>query len=506
MPSSLGTPIFDIKTDQNFKVKAVRSGGITMLTHFLDYGIQVASTAVIARILEPSDYGLVAIALTITGFFFIFKTLGLSDATVQREKITHQQISNLFWINVVAGIFFSMLLIIIAPIAANIFKDKRLVAIITTSSLSFVISGCYTQHQALLKRTMRFTALAKNEIIAMVLSVIVAIAMAFAGMGYWVLVFRPLIFSASVAIGCWLLCNWKPGMPSRGSGIKPMLRFGINTIAYYIVDYFARNTDKALIGWKEGHSPLGYYSKAFQLFLAPVSQLTIPLTGVAVATLSKLTKEPSKYHSYYLNAVQTVAFIGFPLSMFLVSESKYLILFLLGEKWVPAAELFSILGLAGGIQLITSTRAWLFVSLGKTDRWLYTGIAASVVMAIFIFIGIQFGTRGVAFGYTSFVYLSLAPSLWYAGAPIGLKINQIFSVLWKPFVSSCLAAICIYQLFSYISTFPTYSILLISFIAYVSLYSIFLFSLYRSLSPFISFFNLIKMLMPGASNKEFKKS
>jgi PST family polysaccharide transporter len=162
---------------------------------------------------------------------------------------------------------------------------------------------------------MRFFALAINEIIGITLSVIAAIIMALAGMGYWVLVLRPIILATSIAVGCWILCGWRPGMPSRGSGVKPMIKFGINTVAYYIVDYFARNTDKALIGWK-GAFTLGFYSKAFQLFLAPVSQLTIPLTGVAVATLSKLNKDPSKYHSYFLNAVQAVAFIGLPFSMF----------------------------------------------------------------------------------------------------------------------------------------------------------------------------------------------
>lgn len=470
-----------------------------MFTHFLDYGIQIASTAIIARILEPSDYGLVAIALAATGFFFIFKTLGLSDATVQREQITHQQVSNLFWINVIAGLFFTFLLFISAHLIAGIFNEQRLENIIKISSITFVISGVYTQHQALLKRSMRFFALAVNEVIAITLSVIAAIIMAFAGLGYWVLVLRPIILVTSIAAGCWLLCKWRPGMPCRRSGVKPMLKFGINTIAYYIVDYFARNTDKALIGWKEGPSPLGFYSKAFQLFLAPVSQLTIPLTGVAVATLSKLNKEPAKYHSYFLNAIQAVAFIGFPFSMFLVANSKYLILLLLGKKWTPAAELFSILGLAGGIQLITSTRAWLFVSLGRTDRWLYTGIAASLGMAIFVLIGIQYGTKGVAVGYTSFVYLSLAPSLWYAGAPIGLRFGSIVSVLWRPFVASVVAASMNYYLFSFISHLSVFTILLISFSMFSFTYSLFLFALNGNAKPFVNFFNLIRLVLPGAA-------
>ncbi len=505
MPSSQKIHDFNFQTDQSFKRKAVRSGGITIFTHFLDYGIQIGSTAIIARILEPSDYGLVAIAMAITGFFFIFKTLGLSDATVQREQITHQQVSNLFWINVAAGFLLTLVLFLGAPLVAKIFNDNRLINIIRVSSLSFIISGLYTQHHALLKRSMKFSTLAVNEITGISLSVIAAIIMAFCGMGYWVLVIRPIIYAASIAIGCWILCKWRPGLPGRNSNVKPMLKFGLNTIAYYIVDYLARNSDKALIGWKEGPGPLGFYSKAFQLFLAPVSQLTIPLSGVAVSTLSKLCKTPSKYHSYFLNAVHAIALVGFPSSMFLVANSNHLILLLLGEKWARAAEIFSILGLAGGIQLITSTRAWLFVSQGRTDRWFYTGVVASVVMGLFILTGLQFGTKGVAISYTTYVYLALVPSLWYAGAPIGLKFRQIFSVIWKTYCASFLAGLINWYLIRFMQNSSHFLILLFSILVFSLSYTVIVFALYGNIKPFISFFELVMMVFPGVV-KNKKKS
>jgi PST family polysaccharide transporter len=495
---------FNAKINSDLKKKAVRSGGITMATHILDYAIQVGSTAVIARILTPSDYGLVAISLAATGFFFVFKTLGLSDATVQRETITHKQISNLFWINVATGCIFALLLIMISPLIAKIYKDHRLISVINLSSLSFVFSGLYTQHQALLKRSMRFSALAINEIIGMSVSVIIAILLALAGAGYWVLVLRPLILSISVMTGCWVLCKWRPGIPGRNSGVLPMLKFGINTIGYYMVEYIAKNTDKALIGWKVGQAALGFYSRAFQLFLAPVSQLTLPLTGVAVATLSKLQNEPAKYHSYFLNATHTLALVGFPFSMFLVANSQPLIFLLLGKKWAPAAEIFSILGLSGGVQLITSTRAWLFVSLGRTDRWFQTGVAASVVMALCILIGIQFGVKGVAIAYTTYVFLSLVPSLWYAGAPIGLKFKKVVSVLWKPFIAASTSALLNKMLLLQINSLPNISKIAISSVVYVILYSITLFLLYRSFKPFIELYTLFNLLVPSrSSNNSF---
>jgi PST family polysaccharide transporter len=492
---------FTTKINSDLKKKAVRGGGITMATHILDYAIQVGSTAVIARILSPSDYGLVAISLAATGFFFVFKTLGLSDATVQRDTITHKQISNLFWINVVTGCFFALLLIVVSPFIAKIYKDYRLISVINLSSLTFVFSGLYTQHQALLKRSMRFSALAINEIIGMSVSVFCAILLALAGTGYWVLVLRPLILSVSVMTGCWILCKWRPGFPGRNSGVVPMLKFGINTIGYYMVEYIAKNTDKALIGWKEGQTALGFYSRAFQLFLAPVSQLTIPLTGVAVATLSKLQNEPAKYHSYFLNATHTLALLGFPFSMFLVANSQPLIFLLLGKKWAAAAEIFTILGLSGGVQLITATRAWLFVSLGRTDRWFQTGVVGSLLMAICILIGIQFGVKGVATAYTTYVFLSVVPSLWYAGAPIGLKFQKVLSVLWKPFIAASTSALLNKLVLLSIDSLPNISKIVISSVVYVILYSLTLLLLYRSFKPFKDLYTLFNLLVPSRNNR-----
>lgn len=487
--------------DSPLKKRAVRGGSVTLFNRFCDYGVQIICTVIIARILTPSDFGLVAIATAITGFFFIFRNLGLSDATVQRKTITHEQVNTLFWINVAASIVFTLILMAFAPIISWFFKDSRLTSIVIISSFSFVAAGFSTQHQALLKRDLRFMAIAVNDFVSIIISFSVSLIMAIKGFGYWALVVRPLVLSFSLCVGFWILCPWIPTRPSWARGIKPMLKFGINIVAYYIVDYFSKNLDKTLIGWKYGTTQLGYYSKAFQLFWAPVNQLTVPLSGVAVSTLSKLQNDRARYHAYYLKAIQFIAFCGFPLSIFLTVSSGDLIRVLLGEQWTAAAGIFSILGVSAGIQLIVSTRAWLFISLGRTDRWFYTGIVSAVVMAVFIVIGLQFGTTGVAIAYSAFVYLSLVPSLWYAGEPIGISFLDIFKVLWKPFVSSMVAGIfCFVVMKQYLFSIETILKIFISLGLFVLGYCSSIVILNRSLKPFADFFNLIKLVLPGIKN------
>lgn len=490
-------------TDSPLKKQAVRGGSVTLFNRFCDYGVQIICTAIIARILTPSDFGLVAISTAITGFFFIFRNLGLSDATIQRQSITHAQVSTLFWINVAASLIFTIFLIALSPIISWFFKDPRLINIVVISSFSFIAAGFSTQHQALLKRDLRFMAIAINDFISIIISFSVSLIMAIKGFGYWALVIRPLVLSFSLCAGYWLLCPWTPSKPLRRTGIRPMLKFGVNIIAYYVVDYFSKNLDKTLIGWKYGTTQLGYYSKAFQLFWAPVNQLTVPLSGVAVSTLSKLQNEPSRYHSYYLKAIQFIAFCGFPLSIFLTVNSTSLILILLGNQWIQAAGIFSILGFSAGIQLIVSTRAWLFVSLGRTDRWFYTGIVSAIVMVFFIIAGLRFGTTGVAIAYSAFVYLSLVPSLWYAGEPIGISFADIFKVLWKPFVSSLLAGIInliVMERYFYNIT-PVIKIL-ISLLFFLCFYCGLMVLFHGSMKPFTDFFRLLKLIFPGIRNNK----
>ena len=175
--------------------------------------------------------------------------------------------------------------------------------------------------------------------------------------------------------------------------------------------------------------------------------MTLPLTHVAVATLSKLREEPEKYRKYYLNAVSTIAFIGFPLSAMLTVMSNDVILVILGPQWGKAAEIFSVFGLAIGIHMIYATNAWIHISMGRSDKWFRWSIFGTICTTISYLIGLPFGPIGVVIAYTVTLHILIGPCLWYAGKQINLKLADIALEIYKYYLS----ALCTGLLYWYIS-------------------------------------------------------
>ena len=164
---------------------------------------------------------------------------------------------------------------------------------------------------------MRFGKLAVIEVAAMLNGVVAAIISAWYGAGYWALVIMQLVMAVSITIGVWFACDWRPGLPKRGTGVRRMLAFGRNITGFNLINYFARNSDKILVGRFCGSGILGLYSKAYNLLMLPISQICGPLTSVAVPALSRIQDDPKRYTSYYTKLILLISFISMPLMVFL---------------------------------------------------------------------------------------------------------------------------------------------------------------------------------------------
>ncbi|MDR0306544.1 MAG: lipopolysaccharide biosynthesis protein [Chitinispirillales bacterium] len=480
----------------NLKSRAVRGGGIVIFARTVDFIAHTVGTIVLARLLLPADFGLLAMVLTITGFFVLFKDLGLSDATVQSEKINHRQVSTLFWINVLFSALIIVLIVIISPFVANFYNEPRLAKIVVISAFSFIFAGLSTQHLALLKRNMKFKQIASIEIIAAIGSITIALVMALRGFGYWALVARPIILAVLTMAGVWFFCPWRPGLPARRSGVKGLIRFGAGTMGFYVVNYFARNTDKALIGWAIGPIALGFYHKAYHLFILPVSQFSIPLQSVAVTTLTKLRNEPERYKAYFVKAIALLSFAGMPMSTYLAALGRDVILLLLGPRWMEAADIFAVLGLGAGMQIIYATQGWLHVSLGRSDRWFWWGCVNSVIMVLFFLAGLPFGAIGVAAGYTISLFILTGPALWYAGRPVKLTLREIVSGVWRIYLAALAAGIFTWVLVRTFADINIFYRLSFCSAAFMIVYLLSVAILSWSFEPLVRYWKLFLLFIP----------
>ncbi len=450
-PSEPADGFFDtahLKPD--LKGRFVRGTAVTTLGQAARFVIQTGSTVILARLLSPDDYGLVAMVTAVTGFIMVFKDLGLSTATVQKAQVNHQQISTLFWINVGISAVAMFVTAALAPAIAWFYKEPRLIWIGLALSTSFLFVGLSVQHQALLRRQMRFRAIVTRDTAAMLIGAGLAIVLAWRGAVYWALVAMQVGTAASGAIMLWLVCKWRPGWPVRGAGVRSMLHFGLNITGFQIVNYFARNADKILLGRFHGPNVTGLYSKAYSLFMLPISQIRAPLTAVAMPALSHLQNEPARYARYYYRLISILAFVTMPLAGFLFVCSENIIRLLLGEKWMDADVIFKILALAAFIQAVETTRGLTLISLGLGKRYLKVGIFTSVFFVLAFAVGVPWGARGVALSYVISEYLIMIPSLWYSFRDTPVSILGFFKVISRPAVTSLIAAATMFLAYKFL--------------------------------------------------------
>jgi PST family polysaccharide transporter len=374
---------------------------------------------VLARLLTPQDFGLVAMVYTFTGFLKIFNDAGLSTATIQREGITHAQVSNLFWTNIALGGGISLLLAALSPAIAWFYREPRLVAVTLALCGTFLLTSSAVQHLALLKRQMRFKMVAVIEICSAVAGILVGTIMAFQHYGYWSLVGMQLSTPLVSCLLAWSFSRWRPQLPKRQSGTRSLLHFGANLSASSFLYSLARGTDGLLIGRVYGAAQLGLYNRAAVLLMRPVQQFIGPIEAVFVPMLSRLQTQPERYRRTVLQAYEFVAVASFLFTGLLLGLAHPLTLAVLGQKWEKASPIFASLTLAALYTPVSSVATWLLTSQGRGKDFLILSSIGSCLVIVFFLVGLPFGPMGVAMSYSTYCILVALPLTYHIAGRCG---------------------------------------------------------------------------------------
>jgi PST family polysaccharide transporter len=415
----------------NLKRRTISSGAVTMSAQAGKFLLTLVSTMVLARLLTPRDFGLVAMVTTVTGFLRVFKDAGLSIATVQREKITHAQVSNLFWINVGVSALTSSVFAASAPLIARFYHNPRLIPITLLLSLTFLISGSTVQHQALLKRQMRFKTLAMIDVSSMTVGVLVGVVMALIGCSYWSLVGSSLSMEASGLVLTWSISRWRPQLPVRYSGIGPLLSFGIHRTAGDFILCLARGCDNLLVGRFYGAAAVGLYSRASALLIRPLDQFLGPINAVFMPALCRLQSQPARYRSTFLRLYELITLTGFVFTGLFLALARPLTLVLLGPKWEQAAVIFGGFTIAALCLPLANVSAWLFTSQGRGRDMFITQLINSIAIVLSFIAGLPFGPVGVAIAFSISTLLVRIPLYYYR---VGRRGPVRTADLWRVFL------------------------------------------------------------------------
>ncbi len=420
---------------------AVRGAAATVSAQGLSLAIQVIATVVLARLLTPADFGVVAMVTTFSLLLMSFGLNGFTEAVIQYEKMDRYTASNLFWLNSGAGLVLAIALAASGSLLARLYRNPLVANVAVAVAAAIVISAVSVIHLALLKRAMLFSAASANDVVARAAYTAVAILLALRGWGYWALVAAIVAQALSTTIGAWWLCRWIPGLPRRGVATQATLVFAAKVYGRFSANYFARNLDNLLVGWQFNAAALGFYKKAYDLFALSASQLTAPLNNVALAALSRLNQDPVRFRRYLANSLGIVALVGMAAGVDLTLVGKDVVRLVLGAKWSESARIFELFGPGIGVMLLYSTIGWIHLSIGKPGRWLRWTLVELAVTASLFLAALPWGPAGIAAAWSVSFWILLVPAFWYAGRPIGLGASSLIAAVWRYIAASLLAGL-----------------------------------------------------------------
>lgn len=385
----------------------------------------LVSIIVLARLLSPADFGLLAMVTSIIGIAELIRDFGLSVASIQSKELTDEERSNLFWLNTVIGAMLTFAVYFLSwPIAA-LYDDVRLIEITQALSVIFVINGIATQFKAQINRALRFVALGAVEVLPQAIAIGLAIAVAMACHSYWALILQVLTASVLEAVLCIALAGWFPGRYRRNVPVRRFLRFAGALVGTQSLAYISKNIDNVLLGVFRGPAELGLYSRAYQIVILPLTQITTPLSRVAIPVLSRLQDSTTKFMEY-LKVAQFATIAATSLVYgFLIGFGEPLVRLILGSGWDGASAILQILAISGIFRALGQVPYWIFVSLGQTNKQLLIYLYGQPIIIAAIAVGTTWGTVGVATGCTIGYAAFWALNMWWAGRSTGISTNQL---------------------------------------------------------------------------------
>jgi O-antigen/teichoic acid export membrane protein len=425
---------------KDLKERAIRGSLAKVCAQGANYILRIGSLMVMARLLNPKDFGLVGMVTAFTGVLNLLRDFGLSAATVQQVDVTDRQMSTLFWINILFGVMLGLLATAMAPVAVVFYHEPRLFWVTTALGTGFIFNAAGVQHSALLQRQMRFTALSKIDVISLVVSTSIGMGMALAGFAYWALVAATVSLPLTGTLSLWVISGWIPGRPRTGVGLSSMMRFGGGLTLTGVIVYVAYNFEKVLLGRFWGADAVGLYGRAYQLSSIPTDNLNSAIGEVAFSALCRIRNDPPRFKNYFLKGYTLVLTLTIPITIAVALFAPDLIAVLLGPKWKEAAPIFRLLAPTILVFAIINPIGWLIFSLGMVSRSLKVAMVLAPVVICGYVMGLPYGPKGVALAYSTVMVLWVVPHIAWGLHGTLVSLSDIARAASRPLISGIVAA------------------------------------------------------------------
>lgn len=408
--------------------------------------LALVANIVLARLLTPADFGLVAMAAVGLGFIDIFKDLGTGTALIQRKQVSEELLSSIFWVNVGFGLFATTAAIACAPLIGAFYKESRVGPILIGMSISFLLSALTIVQNCLLQRQMAFVVLAKIEVAAAVVSYTVGIGAALLGHGVWSLVYQVITNSAVFLVLIWFASDWRPRFRFDWSEVKSVMHYSLNLAGYNVFYFFSQNVDNFLIGRYLGTEALGYYDLAYRLMTFPMQAISAVFGKVMLPFYAQAQDNMPRFRQGFIQVAVAIAFITFPLMLGLLAAREAFVLTVFGDRWAPVITLLALFAPLAALRSVVTTTGSIFVATGRADLQLRWGVFSNLFVIVGLVIGLNWGIIGVAAGFTIASLLLMYHNLAIPFRLIGMRVGDLLTALRNTAVCSLLMFLTIYWL------------------------------------------------------------
>lgn len=330
---------------------------------------QLLQLVVLARILPPEAFGLMAMVTIVIGFAQAYADAGISSAIIYHQDITSEQLSSLYWLNILAGIVIFVVLWLLTPFIAGLFNEPQLTSLLHAVSVVFLIVPLGRQYEVLLQKELKFNLLARQEIIAAIVSAVLVISCAFAGLGVWSLVIGQLtLISVQTIMLLWVgIRIHRPSAHFRFQDLQGYWQFGVYQIGERSINFLVQRMDQLIIGSLLGAQALGYYSFAFNLVSQPQSRINPIVTKVAFPTFAKTQDDVPRLQRGYLAVLKMLTAINAPLLIGMAVLAPMFIPLVFGNQWLPSVVLVQLTAIISLMRSIGNPVGSLLLAKGRAD-------------------------------------------------------------------------------------------------------------------------------------------
>lgn len=351
---------------------------------------------VLSRLLDPREFGLVAVPIAIVGVGELLRDMGLSTAATTTPDLSSRLRDLLFWLNCGLAMLLVGVTLLITQLLAGLFDSPALGEILPWLSVVFLLNGVGAQYRADLNREMRFNAMAAVDSSAALVGVLGAIALALSGVGYWALVAQPIIVAAVSTAMLVALGRWIPKLPRRAEGARKLIGFGMSVSWSQVLMYAGNNVDTLALGYWGSPTQLGYYSRSFQIAVQPLTLLKAPATAVALPLLSRRRDNAAGFERAVATGLKLIAYTIVPVALALAACAPPVVRLFLGPAWEPVIPMVALLAAAAAIQQYASVASWMFLAanLGRDLR--RYSLASLLIKVLFVIVAAPYGPLSVA--------------------------------------------------------------------------------------------------------------